>query len=346
MATATPAELQTKLSEKELCPDELLRGQEEAFANDIRRLQSRRSEFVEVNCPACGASERSLQFSKHTFDYHSCRACETLYMSPRPSPAVMAAYYSNSENYQYWAKHIFPASEHSRREKLHRPWLQRVVDFCTRFGISRRQLVEVGAGFGTFCSVAKESDAFEKVTAIEPTPEMAQACRDRGVHVIEARIEDVDGGSLAADVAVAFEVIEHLFEPRDFVDQAARLLRPGGLLVISCPNGQGFDIATLREQSLAVDPEHVNLFNPNSLSQLVESCGFEILEVTTPGRLDAEFVHEAIQSGQFNVDDQPFLRRVLVDEWQRLGWQFQKFLAENGLSSHMWLAARKTHARP
>jgi hypothetical protein len=32
---------------------------------------------------------------------------------------------------------------------------------------------------------------------------------------------------------------------------------------------------------------------------------------------------------------------VLVEEWERLGWPFQMFLAEQGLSSHMWLAARR-----
>ena len=36
-----------------------------------------------------------------------------------------------------------------------------------------------------------------------------------------------------------------------------------------------------------------------------------------------------------------FLQRVLIDEWERLGRGFQTFLAENGLTSHMWLAARK-----
>ena len=94
-------------------------------------------------------------------------------------------------------------------------------------------------------------------------------------------------------------------------------------------------------RSLAVDPEHVNLFNPESLRLLVESCGFRPLEVTTPGRLDAEFVHDAIAAGTFDVSGDPFLRRVLVDEWERLGWPFQRFLAENNLSSHMWLAARR-----
>jgi len=341
--TKTPA----RLSEEELCPSELLAGQEAAFARDIARLQQRLDEFVAVVCPGCGQDDSSYEFSKHRFEYRTCHGCGTLYMSPRPSPDVMNSYYSNSENYQFWAKHIFPASEDSRREKLHKPWLERVTGFCKTHGVSMGSLVEIGAGFGTFCQVAQEARAFEEVVAIEPTPEMAQACRDRGVKVVEKRIEDITGEDVdGADVAVAFEVIEHLFEPGQFLNQAARLLRPGGLLVISCPNGQGFDISVLREQSLAIDPEHVNLFNPASLSALVTAGGFEVLDVSTPGRLDAEFVHTAIADGSFDVSGQPFLKRVLQDEWEQLGWNFQQFLAANGLSSHMWMAARKRQRPP
>jgi 2-polyprenyl-3-methyl-5-hydroxy-6-metoxy-1,4-benzoquinol methylase len=339
-----PAALKEPLSEKELCPDDLLAGQEAAFARDVERLKQRRAEFVSVSCPACGSDDAKPTMEKFTFSYGTCRRCGTLYMSPRPSPGIMAAYYANSENYRYWADHIFPASEASRREKIHRPWLNRVNDYCRRFGIRRGVLVEIGPGFGTFAELAQASGVFDTVIAVEPTPEMADACAARGVEVVRKRIEEIAGEIQAADVAVAFEVIEHLFEPRQFLEQCSRLVKPGGLLVVSCPNGQGFDVAMLGDQSWAVDAEHVNLFNPRSLGLLVESCGFDVLEVSTPGRLDAEFVHDAVAQGRFDISHDPFLTRVLIDEWDRLGWPFQQFLAEQGLSSHMWLAARRASA--
>lgn len=62
---------------------------------------------------------------------------------------------------------------------------------------------------------------------------------------------------------------------------------------------------------------------------------------TTPGRLDTEFVYVAIEEGKLDVSDRPFLKRVLSDQWEQLGWPFQQFLAENSLSLHLWLAARK-----
>ena len=97
------------LSEHELCPDDLLAEQEAAFARDIARLHAR-GDMVHVACPACGADAPVPIFEKFGFSFQRCPECRTIYMSPRPSEASMADYYANSENYAYWAKHIFPAT--------------------------------------------------------------------------------------------------------------------------------------------------------------------------------------------------------------------------------------------
>ena len=332
---------QPALSENELCPPELLADQEAAFARDVARLLSRSAEFVEVACPACGGRSATAAFEKWGFRWRLCADCATRYMSPRPSESVMADYYRDSDNYRIWAERIFPASEEARREKVHRPWLERIVGLAERHGVPTGTLVEVGPGFGTFASLAAGSGAFGRVVAVEPTPQLADACRARGVEVVERRVEDAGAEMPRPDVLVAFEVIEHLFAPRRFVEGCARAMAPGSLLVLSCPNGEGFDIATLGAGSLAVDPEHVNLFTPDSLERLVSEAGFKPVWRGTPGRLDAEFVREAALRGEIALDDQPLLRRVLIDEWERLGAPFQAFLADNGLSSHMWMAARR-----
>ncbi len=332
---------QPPLSETELCPPDLLSGQEEAFARDVQRLVARVDEFVEVACPTCDQPDGPVAMTKWGFQWKHCPRCATVFMSPRPSIAVMSDYYVNSENYAYWAEHIFPASEDARREKVQRPWLKRIVGYCDTFEVARGTLLEVGPGFGTFSALAAESGHFDRVMAVEPTPEMAASCRERGVEVIEARIEDAGALLPEVDVVVAFEVIEHLFSPATFLAECARLVRPGGLVVLSCPNGQGFDIATLGAVSLAVDPEHVNLMNPASLSRLLARTGFEVVSATTPGRLDAEFVRDAVRAGAIDFSDQPFLTRVLIDEWDELGGPFQQFLADNGLSSHMWIVGRR-----
>ena len=329
------------LKEDEIRPDQLRKGQQERFAADVRRLLERRAEFVVVPCPACGGRQVTGEFTKCELSYVSCRTCGTLFINPRPSPRILEEYYANSENYAYWNRCIFPASESARREKIFRPRAARLLDICRRYNVPRGTLVEVGAGFGTFCQEIRRLSHFQRVIAVEPTPDLAETCRRKGFEVIQKPFEQVSLGSAVVDAIASFEVIEHLFSPKAFLESCAEMLRGGGVLILSCPNYFGFEISVLREASDSVDAEHLNYFHPASLSGLVEASGFGILEVLTPGELDAELVRKKVLQGSFDLSGQPFLRRVLLEEWDRLAEPFQHFLADSLLSSHMWLIARR-----
>jgi hypothetical protein len=84
----------------------------------------------------------------------------------------------------------------------------------------------------------------------------------------------------------------------------------------------------------------LNYFNPDSLAGMLERQGLEVLEAFTPGRLDADLVRARALAGDFDLSTQPFLKRVLIDEWEEFGQIFQDFLVQNGLSSNMWVVAR------
>lgn len=332
----------TKLTEQEIRPSELMAKQRIAAVMDVGRMLSRYEDFVHVPCPACGAEDATPKFEKNSIKYVSCRVCQTFYVSPRPSPDVLEWFYRESPNYAYWNNVVFPASEGARRQKIFIPRVDQLLELCRKYSVGTQTLLEVGAGFGTFCSELQSRNVFKKVVAVEPTPDLARTCRERGVDVLEQPIEQVALDHTAQfDVVASFEVIEHLFAPIDFVRHMTQLLRPGGLLVLTCPNGQGFDIETLGAVSNTVDHEHLNYFNPRSLRRLLTSCGLEMLESFTAGKLDAELVRNKILAGEFDVSTQPFLRNVLVDNWEQLGQSFQEFLVRHGLSSNMWVVARK-----
>lgn len=323
-------------------PVSLMNEQARLYAEDVARLVRHHADFVAVPCPACDADAAVPQFQKMGIDYVACERCRTMYVSPRPRPSHLAEYYRTSRNYEYWAEHIFPASEQVRRERIFRPRVQRILELCEQYRLHRGTLVEIGPGFGTFCQELQDQRAFESVIAIEPTPALAAACRARGVQVIESPVEEIDLAALGAvDVVASFEVIEHLFDPSAFLRAIYRILQPGGLVVLSCPNGLGFEVQQLGPMSTTVDSEHLNYFNPASLRTLLEAVHFDVLETTTPGRLDADLVRSAVLKGDLSVEDDPLLTRVLVEEWDELGGPFQAFLAHHGLSSHLWAVARR-----
>ena len=329
------------LREEEIRPEHLKAGQAPFMDADIKGLLTHKDRFVLVACPACGEHSFRKIFEKYGLQYVKCSSCGTVYINPRPTPEMLDIYYSTSKNYEYWNQYIFPASESARREKIFKPRAQRLIEFCKRYEVRPDLLLEVGAGFGTFCEEVKSAEFFRRIIAIEPTPDLAETCRKKGIDVIAKPVETIDFKDLKADVIASFEVIEHLFCPADFIRSCASLLSRGGLLVLTCPNVNGFEAETLGKLSSTFDNEHLNYFHPESLAGLIEKSGFETLEVSTPGRLDAELVRKAVLEGKCDLSGQPFLKRVLIEDWDKAGEKFQRFLAENMLSSHMWIVGRK-----
>ena len=329
------------LKESEIRPSELMKGQVERHLADVERLLKHKHNFIVVPCPACGSHDHHRIYEKYGIQFVACNECETNYASPRPRPEHLDDYYSHSENYAYWNQYIFPASESARREKIFKPRVQKVLDICKKFDVTTHTLLEVGAGFGIFCEEIQKTQTFNRIIGVEPTSDLAQTCRNRGIEIIEKPIEQVDFGKEEINVIANFEVIEHLFCPREFILKCYELLVSGGIFILTCPNSKGFDILTLGEQSSAVDNEHLNMFNVSSLSKLLENCGFEVIEAQTLGKLDTELVRNQIIAGNFDVSNQPFLKHILIDDWEHQKEPFQNFLSANNLSSNMLLVARK-----
>lgn len=327
-------------TEADIRPPAIMEAKQACVDADRAFLVERRAGWVDVECPACGSHHAAPWGRKAGFAYASCNDCGTVYTNPRPSPDLLAEFYATSRNYAYWNEHVFPATEDVRRERIFRPRAERLAKIATDLGARPGTLLDVGAAFGTFCRASIEAGLAERCIALEPTPGLAETCRSRGFETIESPIEEIAETSIA-DIVTAFEVIEHVFDPGAFVRACAGLVRPGGLVVLSCPNVRGFGIAEIGVASGSVDHEHLNYFHPESLGSLVASCGLDVIETLTPGRLDADLVRGAVERGEVDLADRPFLQEVLIRRWDELGDAFQDFLAEHGMSSHLWLVARR-----
>ena len=325
-------------NESEIRPQDLMAGLAVEVEADLQYLLDRADRFVPASCPACGGNGQ-LAFAKKGISYDCCPACRTVFANPRPSESLLHDFYTQSRTYAYWNQYIFPASEQVRRERIFAPRAERVIGFCKQYGVRMGTLLEIGAGFGTFCEEIVSRNVFQRVIALEMTPGLAATCRQRDLEVIEKPVEKLDLPDHSVDVLAAFETLEHLYSPRDFLTACRRLLAPKGLLVITCPSIDGFDVMTLGEVSDTVDHEHLNYLNPHSIRHMATACGFDVLEVVTPGQLDADIVRNKVKQGLFSLEGQPWLQHILMDRWDDLGVKFQAFLADNQLSTHMWMVA-------
>jgi 2-polyprenyl-3-methyl-5-hydroxy-6-metoxy-1,4-benzoquinol methylase len=157
------------------------------------------------------------------------------------------------------------------------------AEFVRRF-VSSGTLLDVGASFGHFLAAARETFT---AYGVESHPRAVEWSRST------FEVQNVVGSVYAIpsalpapfDVVSAWDVIEHLDEPRRALTMCRSYLKPGGWLFLSTPDAGSIVSRLLGSRWLYQDPvQHVNLFSRANLSRSLEECGFELVAHTYFGR--------------------------------------------------------------
>ena len=312
--------------------DELLRLNkldiEKYFTNSINET---------ISCPACGQNGKS-SFVKNGFSFDECPKCKTLYVSPRPKREYFDAYYTDSQSTKYWATTFYKATEQNRREMLWKPKAQLIKDKIDTFAPDTEKIVDIGGGYGIFVEeFLKISDI--KHMVIEPSEYLSKVCEEKGLKTLVKFLEDIKEDDLpnVKKTFVSFELFEHLHNPKEFLATLYKVMDKNDMFIFTTLSGMGVDIRTLWENAKPVSPPmHLNFLNPKSITIILEKVGFEVVEVTTPGKLDIDIMN----NNKDNIKDRfwkDFLEYSTEDEKQNM----QKFISDNKLSSHMMIVCRK-----
>ncbi len=161
----------------------------------------------------------------------------------------------------------------------HQYRFQAVVDYLPTAGES---ILDLGCGPGTF--LGQFSSGFQRGLGIDLSQAQIDYCRstygsDR-LHFEKADIATFNSSELF-DAIISIEVIEHLpaEETQDFLGSILRLLKPGGVLVLTTPNYRSCWplIEWLVSKIGAIDyrQQHINPFNLSRISAEIEKAGFE-----------------------------------------------------------------------
>ena len=299
--------------------------------------------YYRIACPACGSENNSFQFQKIGFDYEECELCKTLFVNPRPHGDAFSEFYFDSPSVRFWATNFYKETENSRRIRLIQPKAHLVKNYIEKYYNSDNDdscILDIGAGYGVFCEeLQKILKIGIPVIAIEPAQSLQKICHEKGITTIPKFFEDVitddlNGKKIVA--ATSFELLEHLHDPEVFIEHCSRLLSPGSLLIMTTLNWQGFDLQVLRDKSNSIfPPAHINFFTPSSLAILLERHGFDICELSTPGKLDVDIVAK-----RPDLIKNPFIK-IIASGDETMKNDFQIFLQKSNLSSHMMVVARK-----
>ena len=152
----------------------------------------------------------------------------------------------------------------------------------------QRKILDIGSGPGYFILNGKNRGW--KVKGIEPNVQAYQHSQHLDLDVENLFFDEQAANKLGTfDVINMGEVLEHIPNPRGLLKQVHMHLNTAGLVCLIVPNDFNPIQLVLRDHLgfspwWVAAPHHINYFNFQSLTSLVEKCGFEVvhLESTFP----------------------------------------------------------------
>jgi 2-polyprenyl-3-methyl-5-hydroxy-6-metoxy-1,4-benzoquinol methylase len=141
--------------------------------------------------------------------------------------------------------------------------------------IRSRTVLEVGCATGEFAALAARAGGM--VTGTDVSHAAIEAAREAHGRVAEFRVGDYHAEPGPWDVVCAFEVIEHVHSPADFLTSMRAIVRQGGLLLISTPDYErSKEVGPERWLGFTLSLEHLTFLSHDVLASLAARMGFRV----------------------------------------------------------------------
>lgn len=153
-------------------------------------------------------------------------------------------------------------------------------------GNGRFRIVDVGCGPGFLLACQEKWFPGAELVGVDASDELLQVAKSRcgSMKALKGDACSLALAEASVDVLFALHVVEHLARPADFLREAHRVLRPGGLFVMATPNPDGLGARIMKQRwSGYSDPTHISLNGPPFWRDVLSGAGFQVTRDGTTG---------------------------------------------------------------
>ena len=229
-------------------------------------------------CPGCGARGNQVIGRNPARTFYRCRRCRLMYQSRwLPDTTIYdESYFFDSYRAQYGRSYLedFDTIREEGRRRLD----------AIRVEGPAPALLDIGCAYGPFLAAAAEGEY--RVEGVEPAPAAAShAAAVSGGEVHSLTLEQFRRRfpDRSWDVVTLWYVIEHFAELNEVLAGLTSMVRPGGILALSTPNGAGISARRNLKSFLSASPaDHYTILTPRSIKRLLKRHGFRVEAFSVP----------------------------------------------------------------
>jgi SAM-dependent methyltransferase len=233
-------------------------------------------------CPVCKSSSfkpfitcKDYTVSFESFNIVSCSACNFKFTNPIPELSELGKYYKSEDyiSHSNTKKGLISQLYHLVRSYTVRGKLKLVSKYVVK-GV----ILDYGSGTGMFLNECDKNGW--KTYGIEPDAGARAVANTHALKVKESKSELIHNFPETRFNAITlWHVLEHVTDLDETLAFFKERLSTEGVLIIAVPNYTSHDARHYKEYWAAYDvPRHLYHFDKNSVSQLLDKFGFELVE--------------------------------------------------------------------
>jgi 2-polyprenyl-3-methyl-5-hydroxy-6-metoxy-1,4-benzoquinol methylase len=249
--------------------------------------------WIHRACPVCAGSDFQPHWKKGELRLVHCADCGMIYANPIPAAMANGEFYDAAGKDYY----LSPAKlESDYAEVRFERELRRFRKHCPRGAV-----LDVGCSSGAFLfQLNKRWPADYQVLGTDVSGPPLDYAESRGVPVVRGDFLQMSFEKISAvtllkaprpvpfpgaageggerfDAITLWAVVEHLADPKRFLEKAHRLLKPGGLCFVLVPNFNSLAVRLLGVKYRYVYEQHLNYFTARTLTAMATSK-FDVIE--------------------------------------------------------------------
>lgn len=263
-----------------------------------------RSSFIQRDCPFCASTKYyDVEKFHNTYGVSKCKRCNSLFVNPAPSLESLKDYYNNSKC-NILLDNLYRKRKSKKNNFIIDDRVEKVIEYLKEKDSNEEiNILEIGCSSGSFLVKLKQciDEKFNfnniKYHGIDIDKNAVEKGQTPGINLMHSPVEEfVKDNSAQYDFVLNFELIEHLIDPFDFMKNIHKLLKENGKVIFTTQNLNGLEMVASHYNSYRLiahsifPPMHLNAFSTSNITHFAIRSGFNIVDVSTPGKLDVDMI--------------------------------------------------------